>query len=66
MARKALSEGGGEAPMVAVRFPHEQVGRVLEMANAAGLTRSEFVRQAVEAAIERAETDGRAPPDQDL
>ena len=43
--------------MVGVRLPREQHAQVLELANAAGLTRSEFVRQAVADAIERAEAD---------
>jgi hypothetical protein len=62
MAQKALSQGGGEARILAARFPTEQASRVLEMANAAGLTRSEFVRQAVSRALDQGEQEGRSPP----
>jgi predicted DNA-binding protein len=54
MAQKALSQDGGEAYTVATRFPREQHAQVLELANAAGVTRSEFIRGAVERELERA------------
>ncbi len=55
MSQKALSEDGGEAQPVATRYPHEQMARVTALANAAGQTRSEFIRAAVDRAIEDAE-----------
>jgi hypothetical protein len=51
MAQKPLSEDGGEAYSVVTRFPREQVARVMELATAAGMTRSEFIRQAVADAV---------------
>ena len=62
MAQRALSEAGGKAQIVAARFPHEQLSRVLELASEAGMSRSQFVRQAVADAVERAEKEGLAPP----
>lgn len=57
MSQKPLSEAGGEAYSVVTRFPHEQVAKIIEQANAAGLTRSEFIRRAVADAIAEAELD---------
>jgi len=61
MAQKPLTEGGGEAAFVAARFPHDQAGRLQELADAAGMTKSEFVRQAVADAIERIEREKLVP-----
>ena len=55
MSQKPLSADGGETRPVATRIPPEQMARVIELANAAGQTRSEFIRQAVDRAIEDAE-----------
>jgi hypothetical protein len=55
MSQKPLSPDGGEAYIVVTRFPHERVAKVIELANAAGQTRSEFIRAAVADAIEDAE-----------
>lgn len=55
MSQKALSADGGEAYSVVTRFPHEQVAKVIKLANEAGQTRSEFIRQAVADAIAEAE-----------
>lgn len=57
MSQKPLSEDGGEAYSVVTRFKREQVARVVELANAAGMTRSEFIRQAVTDAAESAERE---------
>ena len=58
MAQKPLSEDGGEAHSVVTRFPREQVARVVELASAAGMTRSEFIRRAGADAADEAETGG--------
>ena len=55
MSQKPLNEVGGETRPVATRILPEQMARVIELANAAGQTRSEFIRAAVDAAIEDAE-----------
>ena len=58
MSQKPLSADGGEAQPVATRYPAEQMAKVIELASAAGQTRSEFIRQAVADAIEDAEAAG--------
>ena len=55
MSQKPLNEVGGETRPVATRILPEQMAKVIELANAAGQTRSEFIRQAVDRAIEDAE-----------
>ena len=55
MSQKPLNEVGGETRPVATRILPEQIAKVIELANAAGQTRSEFIRQAVDRAIEDAE-----------
>jgi predicted DNA-binding protein len=43
--------------VIATRLPQEQYFRVLELANAAGVSRGEFFRQAIAAALEDAAGD---------
>jgi predicted DNA-binding protein len=55
VSQKPLNEVGGETRPVATRILPEHMAKVIELASAAGQTRSEFIRAAIADAIEDAE-----------
>jgi hypothetical protein len=55
MSQKPLSEAGGEAQFVGVKFPHEQVVKIIKLAGSDRGALSAFIRKAVADAIEAAE-----------
>lgn len=48
MARPSLEGGAGESPLLAAKTPRALVARVDTYCKRLGITRSEFVRQALE------------------
>ena len=48
MARPSLEGGAGESPLLVARTPRALVARVDTYCKRLGITRSEFVRQALE------------------
>ena len=51
MGQRPLSSAGGEAQKVYARFPEESIDRLDRLAARKGLTRSEYLRRAIEAAF---------------
>lgn len=52
MAQKPLSPEGGRGDLVAARLPRGSGDRIERVARQRGLTRSEYVRSVLQAAIE--------------
>jgi predicted DNA-binding protein len=51
MSQRALNSNGGKAEKVFARVPDADIDRLNRLAARQGLTRSEYVRRALEAAI---------------